>query len=258
MGARGGLLLLGMALLTAGCAQLGPAEKRMLQEAARLYSSGDVQGASSRCDRLIHQFGDATEIGEAYYIRGLCRVKGRQMQAAAYDFQMAIRKSKREDLEALSRASLGTLSYQAGDWKGAHEHFEEALPKLPNSPPKDELLFTAGVAAQRAGEWKDASRWFREILWRFAGRPISAEARRMSQWRHPYFAIQLGVFRSSTNASEFAKQWRQHRVDAVQENMPRGGEAVWVVMAGRYATYADARKGLERIHPLQPGAFIIP
>jgi len=230
----------------------------MLREAARLYEQGDLAGAASRCDRLIRQFDNAAEIGEAYYIRGLCRAKRRRMTAAAEDFAMAARKSKRDDLEALSLASLGSLAYQSGDWRGAHRHFTESLPKLPDAPPKDELLYTAGVAAQRAGEWRDASRWFREILWKFAHRPIAAKARRMVQWRHPYFAIQLGVFRSSANAAEFVRQWRERRVDAVQENLPRGGEAVWVVMAGHYRTYAEARQGLKRIRAMEPGAFIIP
>ena len=245
-------------VLTAGCMEFGPAEKQMLREADQMYRGGDLAGATTRCDRLIQNFGDAAEIAEAHYIRGLCRVQSRQFKAAIEDFEAATRKSKRDDLTALSRASWGSLAYEAGDWRGAHRLFSEALPKLPVSPPADELLYTAGMAAQRAGEWEDASRWFREIIHRFGNRPIATEARRMAQWRHPYFAIQLGVFRSSTNAAEFVRKMRDQRVDAVQENMPRGGEAVWVVMAGRYRTYTDARQGLEQLRRIQSGAFIIP
>jgi len=245
-------------VLAAGCTEMGPTEKRLLREADQMYRSGNVTGAATRCDRLIQNFGDANEIAEAYYIRGLCRARSRQVKAAIDDFQAATRKSKRDDLTALSRASCGSLAYQLGDWDAAHRHLSEALPDLPASPPKDELLYTAGMAAQRAGEWEDASRWFREIIHRFGNRPIATEARRMAQWRHPYFAVQLGVFRNSNNAAEFVRKMREQRVDAVQENLPRGGEAVWVVMAGRYRTYADARRGLEQLRRIQRGAFIIP
>ncbi|MHA1600320.1 MAG: SPOR domain-containing protein [Alphaproteobacteria bacterium] len=245
-------------LAAAGCAELGPAEQRALQEASRLYESGDIATASSRLDPLIRDFRDAAQIGEAYYIRGLCRAKARRMQAAAGDFKMAVRKSKRDDLTARGRASLGSLAYQKGDWRGALEYFEKALPDLPDTPSKDDLLYAAGVAAQRAGQWKDASRYFREILRKFGSRPVAIQARRMAQWRHPYFAIQLGVYRDSSNAARAVQQWREHRIDAVQENLPRRGEAVWVIMAGRYRTYNEARQGLQRIRNIESGAYIIP
>jgi tetratricopeptide (TPR) repeat protein len=250
--------LLWLILPAAGCAELGPAEKRMLREADELYRSSDIPGAKARCDRLIQNFPDAAEIAEAHYIRGLCHAHSRQANAAAKDFEAAARKSRREDLTALSRASLGSLAYHAGEWERAHRNFSEALPNLPATPPKDELLYTAGLAAQRAGAWDDAARWFREVMHQFGNRPVAADARRMAQWRHPYFAIQLGVFRDSTNAAALVRRLRDQRIDAVQENMPRGGEATWVVMAGRYRTYAEARRGLESIRQAQSGAFIIP
>ena len=245
-------------LFASGCAELGPGEQRALQESSQLYSQGNIATASARLDPLIRDFGDAGQIAEAYYIRGLCRAKARQMTAAIADFKLAVRKSKRDDLTALARASLGSLSFQKGDWHGASEYFEKALPDLKDVPPKDELLYSAGIAAQRAGEWKDASRYFRQILHKFGNRPIASQARRKAQWRHPYFAIQLGVFRDSTNAARAVKRWRDQRIDAVQENQPRGGEAVWVIMAGHYRTYADARRALERIRTLVPGAYILP
>ncbi len=252
------IALLWLIVPAIGCAELGPAEKRMLREADELYRSSDISGAKARCDRLIQNFPDAAEIAEAHYIRGLCHAQTREINAAARDFEAAARKSRREDLTALSRASLGSLAYHAGEWDRAHRNFSEALPALPATPPKDELLFTAGLAAQRAGQWDDATRWFREVMHHFGDRPVAADARRMAQWRHPYFAVQLGVFRDSTNAADLVRRLRDQRIDAVQENMPRGGEAVWVVMAGRYRTYAEARRGLESIRQVQSGAFIIP
>ncbi|HSW44195.1 MAG TPA: tetratricopeptide repeat protein, partial [Phycisphaerae bacterium] len=143
--------------LLPGCTQLGPAEKQTLQQANQLYGKGDLSGACSRLDRLIAEHDHAMEIAEAYYLRGLCRVRARQFGPAAKDFETAIRKSQRDDLTLSAQVSLGSLAYQRGDWAGAADLFEEVLPKMALRPPKDDVLFMAGLAMQRIGKWKEAT-----------------------------------------------------------------------------------------------------
>ena len=244
--------------LLAGCAHFGPQERVTLAQASQLYSSGEITSATVRLDRLIADFGGAAEIGEAYYLRGLCRAQARQSRPAVEDFQQALRKSKRHDVKTRALVSLGTLAYRRGDWAEAAEWYGEALPRLANKPPKDEILYCTGIALQRIGRWRESARRFADILHKFRGRPIAAEARRMAMWRHDYYAIQLGAFRDSDNAARAVYDWRERRVDAVQENLRRQGEALWVVMTGRYRTYAEATAGLQRIRKLEPTAHIIP
>jgi len=214
--------------------------------------------AASRLDRLIADFGGAAEIGEAYYLRGLCRAKTKQDQTAVEDFQQALRKSDRHDVKTRSLVSLGTLAYERGDWAEAAMWYEEALPRLADRPPKDEILLCTAISLQRIGRWTESSKRLAEILHKFRERPIAAEARRMASWHHSYYTIQLGAYRDSDNAARVVYDWRERRIDAVQENLYRGGEALWVIMTGRYRTYADALAGLERIRELEPSAHIIP
>lgn len=247
-----------LAGFTSGCSHFGPQERATLAQASQLYSSGQITSAALRLDRLITDYGGAAEIGEAYYLRGLCRAKLKQGQPAVEDFRQALRKSDRPDVKARSLVSLGTLAYERGDWAAAAEWYDEALPRLADKSPKEEILFCSGIALQRIGRWTKSAKRFAEILHKFRERPIAVETRRLAAWRHNYYAIQLGAFRDSDNASRAVYDWRERRVDAVQENLHRQGEALWVVMTGRYRTYAEALAGLTQIRKVEPGAHIIP
>ena len=245
--------------LIAGCASLGPAEREALVDASALYSRGQTASAAARLDPLIRDFSEAAEISEAYYVRGLCRFRNRELQGASEDFEQARRKSRRADLTARCRASLATIAYQRGDWKRAADSYEAALPDLPDQPPKDQMLYAAGEAMQRCGRWRQARLEFAGILHRFRDRPIAADARRMAGWNHEYYSIQLGVYQNVDNAARAVRDYREKGlVGVVQENQPRDRAALWVVMAGRYPTYADARSALDRVRRIKSDACIIP
>ncbi len=249
--------LLACVLPACGCTRLGPGERESLQEAAREYALGRIDPAMARLDPLIRDFSRAEEIAEAYYIRGLCHARQGREEAARADFEKALN-SRRRDLVGLARASLGTMAFRRGDYAAAAEHFEKGLPDVPDAPPKDQLLFSAGVAMQRAGRWKDASAQFATLLHRFPDRPIAERARRMAGWTHPYFAIQLAVYATAESAEQAVRAYRNRGLSAVQENHPRGGRAMWIVMTGRYPSYADAVAALPSIRRIQPDALIIP
>ena len=140
----------------------------------------------------------------------------------------------------------------------ANELYEKAIPDLPNKPPTDVILYCAGVSMQRVGKWKEAAYQFGRILRMYRDRPVAVDARRMAGWKHEYYAIQLGAFRHADNAADAVRTFRQKNLDAVQEYLLRSGGALWVVMAGRYENYADARADLPRVRKVQSQAVIIP
>ncbi len=246
------------ACLAAGCSILGPTEKASLAQANQAYARGDTAGACTRLDRLIADFDGAAEIGEAYYLRGLCRTKNRQYGLAVKDFEAAVKKSKRDDLTQNAKISLASLAFQRGDWHRAVDYYEDVLPRMPATPPKEEVLYAAGLAMQRVGKWKEASLCFSQIVNKFRHRPIAADARRKAAWPHPYFAIQLGAFRDSANAAKMVQTYRSRNIDASQESLPLHGHAMWVVMTGRYRTYAEAIDGLAQVKKWQANAVIVP
>lgn len=241
-----------------GCASLPAAERQQLIEACRQYNQGELGPATATCDRLIRDFGNTSEIAEAYYVRGLCRFISQQPQAAGEDFERGISISRRVDLTARCRAGLAAVAFQSGDWERAADLYEESIGQLPDVPPTDAVLFTAGVSMQRAGRWQRSAFPFARILNRFRNRPIAADARRMAAWRYPYYSIQLGAYRDAESAKNASHEFRQQGFDATYEFQPRDGQSLWIVMAGRYRTYSDAQSALTGARSRQPEAFIIP
>ncbi len=252
-----GLVMASVACL-AGCATLPPTERQMLIDASRNYTRGEIGTASKSLDRIIRDYDQSAEIAEAYYLRGLCRASAGQEAAATDDFERAITRSQRADLIAQSKASLASLAFQRGDFAKAARLYRESVGELRDVPPTDEILYTAGLAMQRAGDWQNAGFQFARILNRFRARPVAADARRMVAWRHPYYAIQLGAYRDTEKAAKAVQAFRKQGFDPSQEYLPRGGESLWIVMAGRYQTYADARGALAKLRQREPQATIIP
>lgn len=245
-------------VLAGGCASLPESERAVLIQANRQYAQGDFAAAAASLDRLIRDYGQTQEIAEAHYLRGLCRFNQQQREAAAQDFERGIEKSNRADLTARCQASLASIAYQRGHWTRAAGLYAGSVKDLPDAPPTDTILYAAGMAMQRAGEWQQARLQFARILNRFRDRPIASDARRMAAWRHAFFSIQLGAFRDADKAGTAVYQYRQKGLDAWQENLPRGKDALWIVMAGRYGDYAQALSALERVRRIEPKAAVLP
>jgi tetratricopeptide (TPR) repeat protein len=246
-------------VLLAGCTQLGPRERQSLNEAKGLYDRNQFSEAINRLNPVIKDFGQAAEIGEAYYLRGLCRSKLGDPKGATADFEQAIASSRNDAVIVRSKISLAAVSFQTGQWSKAADLYVEVVPRLEDKPPADQVLFYAGTALRRAGRWREATQYYARILHRFPNSPIAADARRMAGWQHEYFAIQLGAYQDAGNAERAVQAYRTRNLDFVQmENHPWSGRVLWVVMTGRHRTYEDAVAALNRIRSIVPDASIIP
>jgi len=241
-----------------GCTRLPDTERQTLIRASDMYSRGETTSAVKKLDQLINDYHQTNEIAEAYYLRGLCRIRNGQDLPAIEDFERAIQKSTRDDLTALCRASMAALAYKRGDWGKAAELYKKAIPDLPDRSPTDVILYCAGISFQRIGKWRDAAYQFGRILRKFRSRPIASDARRMAGWKYDYYSIQLGAFKHADNATDAVRSYRAKNLEAWQEFLPRNGGGLWVVMSGRYPTYAQARSALSHVRKTQAEAIIIP
>lgn len=247
----------GLLLLT-GCASLSESQKASIRDAAEAYNRGDAAGAAGRLNRVISQSPDGMQIAEAYYIRGLCRVQAGQLQEAASDFDAAIARSRREDLTALSQASLGSIWYRSGDWNRAADLYTMALARLPDQPPTDQVALSAGIALQRAGRWRDASLQFGRIIRHFPNGTVTPRARQLAAWPFDHFAIQIGVFSRSDTAMQQVQAAKAKGIDAYLQSMTRDGKVIWVILTGRFSTYNEALNALQRIRQFEGQAFVLP
>lgn len=256
---RGAFLTTALLGFVSGCMPFGPGERQRLLQARELYDRGQWSESIARLDPLIRDFAQAPEIGEAYYLRGLCRNKMGKLAAAASDFEQAIASSRDDNVVIRSKISLAAVTFQLGQWAKAADLYVEVVPRLEDKPPADQIIYYAGVALRRAGRWREATQYFARILHRFPNSSIAPDARRMAGWQHEYFAIQLGAYQDADRAERAVQAYRTRNLDFVQmENHPWNNRVLWVVMAGRYRSYEDALAALGRIRSIAPDAHIIP
>jgi len=245
-------------LLAVGCTSLPESQRQSLRRASSYYLQGNMTSAMAQLDAIIAGYPSAAEIGEAYYIRGLCRAHTGQTASAKSDFQQAVRAAGHKELTARAKASLATIAYSQKDWSTAAKLYADALPNLPDTPPKDKMLYYAGLALRRNGRWSKAQQQFSLVLHKFRNRPVAAAARRQATWKHQFFSIQLGAFRSTTRAGQQVETFHAQGLDAFQEHQLRNGTGLWLVMTGRYPTYEEAVKALNCVRRIQSDAYIIP
>lgn len=252
------VLLCFVLTVVSGCLRLGPRERGILQRASQLVSSGQYNDAVTQLNRIIPDYDSAEEIGEAYYLRGVSFFHEGRLDAAEKDFRRALAKAKRADLKAYAQASLGTIAFRRSQWDRAADYFKASVGKLPNEPPTDQLLYTAGLAMRRAGDWDEAKFQFARVLREFRGTEVAQLALHQATWHHPFFSIQLGVYRDARNATQAVEGFRQRGIQAVRESKARYGESMWVVRSGQYSTYSAALSALPSLRRVQPDAVIIP
>ncbi len=250
------VVLLTGALL--GCEGVPPGGREMLARANTAYARGDYAAGNASAGEFLRRFASSVGAGEAYYLRGLCRVRLGQHDAARADFAAGAAIADRPELKAYCQAMLANLAYDRGEIDAALAGYAASVPYLPARPPTDEILFRYGVCLQRTGRWEEARHVFSRLLDEFATSREADAARSRFAWRHDYFAIECGVFRHVGEANRAAGRLRDLGLDTSVEFVRLDGQAAWRVLSGRYPTYNEAADGLARVRAIEPQARIVP
>lgn len=249
------VLLAGVLL---GCQGVPPGGREMLARANTAYARGDYAAGDASAGEFLRRFASSVGAGEAYYLRGLCRVRLGQHDAARADFTAGAAAADRPELKAYCQAMLANLAYDRGEIDAALAEYAASVPYLPARPPTDEILFRYGVCLQRAGRWDQARHVFSRLLDAFATSLEADAARCRFAWRHDYFAIECGAFRRVDEANHAGERLRGLGLDASVEFVRLDGQAAWRVLSGRYPTYNDAAGDLSRVRAIEPRARIVP
>lgn len=245
-------------LAAAGCATLPAGAVRNIDQATSLYRSGRYAEAQHLLDQVTSQHPKARGVGEAYYVRGLCRLKQNQKEQARSDFKSALATSDRPELSGRVNAQLGHLCYLDSDYAQAVTYYERAVNDLPDEPPADEVYFRYGDSLQRTGQWKKARTVLPKVWQLFSGSRMETYARRKFAWPHDYFAIQCGAFRSVARANELAHQLRGQGLSAAVQLNAGSSSAMHTVYVGSFSRYADAERELSRVRAVVGDAIIVP
>ncbi|MFA5863662.1 MAG: tetratricopeptide repeat protein [Phycisphaerae bacterium] len=243
--------------ILSGCSNVDLKMADGIREGQKQYSRGNFIGAERILSGSISMDPKNPAAAEAYYIRGLARLKLLKHSTAGQDFQRALRIADREDLRANAHVCLGSIAYELGDWDIAYQHYKAAEENLPHLSPSDWILFRLASSAQRSGRWDEGKKYYARILLEFPESETAKGARR--NMNYGYYAIQVGAF--STAQSAFARVYQLKRAGVTAKVYPittAEGRSLKGVYVGRYNDYYQAGKGLVKIRKIIPEARIVP
>ena len=258
---RRGIIVAAIGMAAAGgCAsQPNSAGQAQLELARHYFEEEDYGRAEEVLSSFLNSYGGTTEAATAFYLRGLARRrKGSEHDAAALaDFKEAIKKAPKAKTRGLARAAVGHTLFEnetERDYREAIILYKEALTELPDTKPKDAVLYRLGAALQNVGLWAQADLYLSRCLNDFADSEMAGPARRRFGART--FRLQVGAFADLNNAVRNIAELRQAGWKADWTAVRQDGAVMYAVRVGQYETYAVAQAGLGKL-PVEPGGAII-
>lgn len=241
------VVILGAAsIVLFGCDTLTAEQSMWLRDGQRAYDRRHFSEAVRLTSLFLERAADRPETGRALYLRGLSQARSGRRPQAYSDLKSAA--GRTDDVEVAWRAqfALGELSFEDARWAEAERHYSAAAAKMRPISPMDRALYRLGVAQQRVGAWDESLRSFEQLARRFPRRALGAAARRILQIRPRYFSLQCGAFALEANAETLRLQLTRKGLSAFVRREQRNQRSLHIVYAGRYPTYADAKRGLAR------------
>ncbi len=244
--------------MLAGCQDPAVKIKNDLQQAETSYKKRDFPAATQTLNGLIKAYPERPETADAYYLRALCSAATSNKPAAAADAVTCVRLAKSGDLRTRAHATAASVLFESNRTSEAIPHFEQAVKSMPEQSPKDLLRFHYGECLMREGRWKEAKAQFAAVYKQFPQSSSAQKAKALSDWPYESYAIQCGAFRDKKIADETSSKLSRAGLSCRVEQRPRSGEMLYMVYAGKYSRYDEARDALPAVQRQAPGAIIAP
>ncbi len=237
-----------------GCTEIPADAAARIRQADQSYRQSDYANTERYASAVIDAHPQHPATAEAYYLRGLARLKSGDRVAARGDFHDSLRLSGRKDLGAKIHGQLGHLFFDEGRYQRALEHFRKSA-----SVGWDEAVFYRwGIAALRSGRFAEARRALTTLLEKSPGGVYAESARQKMRWKHQYFSVQCGAYSTSERAYSAAATLRSNNANIAVVRDVGQRHPKYIVLAGRYRDFPSAENALRRIKPVVPDAFLVP
>lgn len=231
------LLILPTLILTSpGCNQPARQIEEGIRLGEQLYNSGNLLSAERTLTDAIELAPRESAVAEAYYLRGLVRLKLGNTILAEQDLIKALELAKREDLKTNAHICLGSIYYDKGQWQKTYDHYIKVVDKLNKASPSDWILYRLGLVSQRLGRWDKAKLFFARLIREFP----RSEAARLAEAKMQYeaFTIQAGAFKEYRHAQTRIEELKRLGLEA---NIKKKG-GLYIVYIGSWPTRKEAEK----------------
>lgn len=246
-----------MMILIAGCESTPAPRIQQVEQARAAYEAGRYIRSEQMIDQFLRSRSKGAAAAEAYYIRGLSRIKTGNRSGAKRDIQTGHRMTDDNELKAMMAVQLGNFDFDDERYNSAMVHYESAIRDLPEADPKDKALYRLAVSRFRVGQFDDGRATLADLVRRFPNSSLAGPAQRLKNWDGDYYTVQCGAFNNPAHAARAARDLRR-RGFVTRTYRDRTGAARHVVRVGRFRTYSDARAMLDRVRRYQSDAFILP
>ncbi len=239
-----------------GCSQPDKKLVEGIKQGQQLYSQGNYVGAERKLGTVISAYPSSPASAEAYYLRGLVRVKEGRKILAEQDFKRAIELTKRDDLKTNAHICLGSIYFDRKLWDNAYHHYRQACKNLPKISPNEWVLYRLGLTAQKTGRWKEAKKYFARLMREFPDTKAAKLAR--NKIGYEFFTIQAGAFSKPYGAKKRYNQLRSQGLAVRIESQAANGKMLNIVFVGKYENIYKANEILKKVRNIVPDARIVP
>lgn len=247
-----------VALPLAGCAELPAASKVQLTQARNAYDAGDFARCTQLVDPVIREHPKNPQTAEAFYLRGLARLRQHNRSESLDDFRKGEALARDPLLKALLDVQIANFAFDDDLYDQAAMRYSRAIKNLPDAPPIDAAMYRHGLSQMRSGKFDDGRKSLTELATRYPTSEFIRPAARALAWDGNYLTVQCGSFDNMDLAHKAAADLRRRQFDALAYPDPTSSHGRYVVRVGRFRTYGEARTVLNRVRTHVSDAFVLP
>lgn len=249
-------------LLAAGISGGCTPHEQALRASASALKDEDYDQTIILANEAMDEKLSPQEAAEALYLRGRAYEQrpvssqgqlDANMQAARSSYVDALKRGPSKELSTYIHASLGKVAFFQDDFGTASQQLWLAYGELKDSDLKAASLYYLGKSQQRSSQFNDADQTFSNVIQRYGGTEWAKKATAARGVRT--FYVQLGAYANPKSADAMVKAMQQRGIQPARATDDKGR---YLLRAGPFGSYAQAKQARLRLQDLFKDAFVIP
>lgn len=234
--------------------------QNMLSQARRQIDQEAYAQAIDLLNTFISRNPRSHQIGDAYYLRGLCfrRQGPGQEDAAEGEFQKALETGRDQNVKQAALTALGHIYFESDPprYNTAVEYYEKVVEMMDDTPPKDVVLYRLGVSLQGLGRWLKADLYFSQCMHLFEDSQYGEYSRR--RFGAKVFSIQVAALSDLGRTEKMVSSLQRAGEPAFWSMKKKSDNRIlYEIRVGSFPTFQDARNNLSNLTRQFPDAIIV-
>lgn len=172
---------------------------------------------------------------EVLYLTGLSYIKLNNFGKARKVFKNIL-SMKGNEFRQNAHIGIADSYFEEKNYERAIQAYEEVLTTYPRSDRLSSIYYNLGLSYKAKNNFSKANLYFQKIKRYHSVSLESDKTTDLSTKKKPrYYIIQLGAFRSLTNAKKLGKRLRRKKYDYYIQKIKKDGEILYRVRGGKFS-----------------------